>query len=202
LSIGSESGRSGLEIALAVPVGPGVGPALRIVAAHWLAVIAIGSPRISNVVALDVGVVIESPSPLGAWGARRRRVISSTGLAESDIETGRYRALVQPSVIVIREAVGGRAVASNQVDVLRPNNRSCVALWRRDRWSGATHVHAWTDSFRSSKSIRWWIVPLFARRQASHDLAISPHSQISQPVVFILRTCVDVQVAVRGHARS
>jgi len=119
---------------------------------------------------------------------------------EGDGKVDSSCALVKPGGIVVGVAVCGRAVAMDQIHVLRVDDRSAAALVRGDRWSRATEIHARAGHFVFSESVRRREVPLFARGQASHALSISEHSQIADAVNFVCRALVEGYGTVGGYA--
>ena len=76
-------------------------------------------------------------------------------------------------------------MAPDKLDVLSGDDRAGATSFGRNRGSWTTHFPSWAVGLGLTLSIRRRVVPLLARREAGHYLAILVHLEVTKSVVLI-----------------
>ncbi len=102
---------------------------------------------------------------------------------------------MKASEIVISITVSCRAAVMNGLDIVGLNHGAVAALGGLNGWGWAAHVDARLLNFGQTKTVGWREVPLFARREASHNLKLVVlYYKIRRVVVFqVLCFCCKIK---------
>jgi len=118
------------------------------------------------------------------------------------LEANIIGAVVESSLVVVSVAISAGAVLVNELNILRVDDDSIPALFRGDGGRGTTHVQTGVVGFWVSETVGRRVVPLLAGGQTLHGFTALHHTEVTDVVVFTLRTVAELYTTLGCFARS